>query len=28
MYDKDMKTLKEEKEFVDALLKYIKLKKC
>lgn len=28
MYDKDMKNLKEEKEFIDALLKYIKLKKC
>ena len=28
MYDKDMKNLKEEKEFVDALLKYIRLKKC
>lgn len=28
MYDKDMKSLKEEKEFVEALLKYIKLKKC
>jgi hypothetical protein len=28
MYDKDMKNLKEEKEFIEALLKYIKLKKC
>ena len=28
MYEKDMKNLKEEKEFVDALLKYIRLKKC
>ena len=28
MYDKDMKNLKEEKEFVEALLKYIRLKKC
>jgi hypothetical protein len=28
MYEKDMKNLKEEKEFVDALLRYIKLKKC
>jgi hypothetical protein len=28
MYERDMKALKEEKEFVDALLKYIRLKKC
>jgi hypothetical protein len=28
IYEKDMKTLKEEKEFIEALLKYIKLKKC
>ncbi len=28
MYEKDMKNLKEEKEFVEALLRYIKLKKC
>jgi hypothetical protein len=28
MYEKDMKNLKEEKAFVDALLRYIKLKKC
>jgi hypothetical protein len=28
MYDKDTKNLKEEKAFVDALLKYIRLKKC
>jgi len=28
MYEKDMKNLKEEKQFVDALLRYIQLKKC
>lgn len=28
MYERDMKALKEEKDFVDALLKYIRLKKC
>jgi hypothetical protein len=28
MYERDMKALKEEKAFVDALLKYIRLKKC
>jgi len=28
MYERDMKALKEEKAFVEALLKYIRLKKC